>query len=167
MLKNRLSEKWKSDKKAVVILSLGLLGMVFLLLSCYTGSSKKETSREASPEFAALESQTEKRLEALLGEVKDVGRVKVTVTVDRTEEYEYARDEKKQGEERNESEYVIVDEGNTDAGMKICVTAPKVRGVAVCCEGAVSETVKEEVTRLICAALGIGANKVYVSQMKE
>lgn len=167
MLKNRLTEKLKNDKKAAVILAVGLLGMLLLLLSCYGGTDKKSTDAKDAPVFSSLERETEKRLETLLGEVKNVGRVKVAVTYDCMEEYEYARDEKKQGEEKNENEYVIVDDGNADAGLKLRVTAPKVRGVAVCCDGASSDTVKEEVTRLVCAVLGIGANKVYVSQMKE
>lgn len=167
MLKDRLTVKFKNDKKAAVILALGLLGMLFLLLSCFTGGPEKESVPDALGELSSLERETEKRLEALLSSVKDVGRVRITVTYEGTEEYEYARDEKKQGEQKDESEFVIVDDGNGDGGLVLRVIAPRVRGVAVCCDGARSPAVREEVSRLICAALGIGANRVYVSQMKE
>ena len=167
MLNNSLTVKWKNNKKAAIILAVGFAGILLMLLSCYTGTPKNGEALSGIPEITALERETEKRLEELLREVKSVGRVKVTVTYDGTEEYEYATDEKKQGEEKSENEYVIVDSGSSDEGLRLRVTAPIVRGVAVCCEGASSDAVKEEITRLICAALGIGANKVYVSQMKE
>lgn len=165
MLKNKLTDFLRKDKKAAVILAAGLLGMIFLLLSCFTDGGDKPV--KGSTDIDTFERQTEKRLEELLSEVKNVGKVKVTVTCECLEEYEYARDEKQQGDDRNENEYVIIEENNSDGGLTLRVTAPKVRGVAVCCEGAASDAVKEDVTRLICAALGIGANKVYVSQMKE
>lgn len=166
MIKKIIPEKLKNDKKAFVILSIGLLGMIFLLLSCFTGE-RDAADKGGAADFTALEKSTERRLEELLSTVKDVGSVKVTVTYECTEEYKYAEDEKNQGENKTEREFVITDNGNTDSGLKLLVTAPKVRGVAVSCEGASSDKTKEEVTRLICAVLGIASNRVYVSQMKE
>ena len=162
-----MTEKLRNDKKAAVILAAGMLGMLLLLLSCVLPSTESKTKNEGENRLAEIEKLTEEKLTALLSSVKDVGRVRVAVSYECLEEYEYAKDEKRQGDEKTENEFVITDNGSSDSGLILRVTAPKVRGVAVCCEGAASAQVREEVTRLICSALGIGANKVYVAQMKE
>ena len=46
-------------------------------------------------------------------------------------------------------------------GMALAAAAGSgIRGVAVCCEGGGSGVIRQEVTRLVCAALGITANKI-------
>ena len=42
----------------------------------------------------------------------------------------------------------------------------RIVGAAVVCEGGDDPRVRAEITRLLCAALGIGANRVYVSAAK-
>lgn len=167
MIKKLIPEKLRNDKKAVAILAAGLLGMILLLLSCLLPQGGAGTGKNTKSTFSVRERDTEEKLAALLSSVKDVGKVKIVVTYDCMEEYEYARNEKQQGDQKIENDYVITDNGSADSGLMLLMTAPKVRGVAVCCEGASSAAVREEVTKLICAALGIGANRVYVTQMKN
>ena len=51
-------------------------------------------------------------------------------------------------------EYVIIEQDGEDSGLIIKTLMPVYRGVAVSCEGGGSSVVKNEVTKLVTAALG-------------
>jgi stage III sporulation protein AG len=61
------------------------------------------------------------------------------------------------------SEYVIVNGGDGEEPVLISELYPRVRGVAVVCTGGKNAEVKNRVTELIAAALGISVNKIAVS----
>lgn len=54
------------------------------------------------------------------------------------------------------------------AAVTLCYSSDgqTVTGAAVVCDGGNDPAVRAEVVRLVCAALGIGANRVYVSAKK-
>ena len=100
--------------------------------------------------------------------MEGVGRVRVLVTVEGLERFVYAQDSMEGGaSERTENEYVIVEENGSETGLTLSVISPEVRGVAVSCEGGGSARVRQEVVNLVCAALGIGASRVYVSKLSK
>ena len=144
-----------------------LLGDKLLLLLFSGGEGKKQKTQPAATESelcAALEQTLETRLTKLLSSVEGVGKVKVLVTVERLQEYTYAQNSVAGGAgERTENDYVIVEQNGSKSGLPLTVTAPVVRGVAVACEGGGSARVRQEVVNLVCAALDIGASKVYVA----
>ena len=98
MNKTALLQKIGNDKKTAVIICIGVLGMILLLLSCFLPSGLSKKTEDGGSEFSALEEKTEKKLVQLLSSVKNAGRVKVIVTYECAEGYEYAEDEKKQGD---------------------------------------------------------------------
>lgn len=73
-------------------------------------------------------------------------------------------DREKKEEERL-AVFLMQGKGVGKASVTLCVDdeSKKVTGAAVVCEGGDDPLVRAEVTRLLCAALGIGANRVYVS----
>lgn len=160
-------EKLLADKKLRLLLLLFCAGLALLLLSG-TGTEKK-TAKKAQDTYelrAAVESALESRLTKLLASVEGVGRVKVLVTLDGLERFVYAQDASGGGaSERTESEFVTVEENGAKTGLLLSVISPEVRGVAVSCEGGGSARVRQEVVNLVCAALGIGASRVYVSKL--
>ena len=126
-------------------------------------SEKNVKDNEAMPYGTEAEKALERRLENLLSEVGGVGRVKVMVTLDGTWESIYAKDsETKDVSEKDE--YVTVKENGKNTGLKIRSVRPDIKGVGVSCEGADSAAVRENITSLICAALGIPSNRVYVAK---
>ena len=163
MKKSDIFNKLKKDKRVLAVIGIGILGMLLLLMSETKASEKNVKDNDAMPYGTEAEKALERRLENLLSEVGGVGRVKVMVTLDGTWESIYAKDsETKDGSEKEE--YVTVKENGKNPGLKIRSVRPDIKGVGVSCEGADSAAVRENITSLICAALGIPSNRVYVAK---
>ena len=158
-----IKRKLLADKKALALIAVFLAGlMLFALSGASGGSDKKETDYNAA--VASLEKSLEARAEKLLGAVDGVGRVKVLVTLENLQEFRCAENTlSEEDAQRTKTEYVIVENSGEKTGLVLTVVSPKVRGVAVTCEGGASARVRQEVTNLICAAFDVGAAKVYVS----
>jgi len=165
----KVYEKIKGDKKLLLIVLLGLTGC-FLLGTTQMFSSSENTYSQTDIQWLDLEEKTADRLEELLRDVDGVGRVQVFVTLESLTESVYAvNQDYSQNEDKNDgiSEYVIVEQDGDDKGLIIKTLMPVYRGVAVSCEGGGSTVVKNEVTKLVTAALGINANRVYVTKMNK
>ena len=159
-------EKLKNDKKIKLLLLAFIAGLALLV---FTGGGEKKNASSAVDLYevrSAVEAALEKRVTALLSSVDGVGRVKVLVTVERLEAFSYAQDVSSGGaSDRTENDYVIVEVNGEKTGLTLSVASPEVRGVAVSCEGGGSARVRQEVSSLVCAALGVNASRVYVSKL--
>lgn len=51
--------------------------------------------------------------------------------------------------------------------MIIKLIQPKIRGVAVVCEGGGSDAVRQEITQAITAVLDISASRVYITKCRR
>lgn len=159
----------KQDKKLLFIILLGLSGMVLLLFSGSSDSSVKEEKTENTDIYETAE-KIEKELEELLRTVDGAGKVKVMVTLDCLEERSAAKNTESESSDSSSDtneEYVLIDSDNGTDGLILKTTAPVIRGVGISCQGAVSPTVKQELTRLTSAALGVPVNRIWVTKMKE
>lgn len=156
------------DKKTLVMIGCGVLGIILLLFSVIGDKPEKSTAQEATTDTQALCDITEKRLVQMLEGVKGAGKTDVMITFDTVERYVYAADSESENDDSSsskKSEYIIISNGDDgEGGLISTVYLPSVRGVAVVCEGGASASVREEVTRLVCAVLGISSAKVYVSE---
>ena len=163
----RLWTKVRTDKKSLLYLAAGAVGLLLLLFSA--GADKK-TGAEKTPDWSALSAQAEqtleKRAERLLSTVAGVGSVRVVVTLKSLEARVYAVNRETSAEGRETGEYVILSEGNGQSGLAEKILLPEIRGVAVSCEGGARPQVCREVSALLCAAFGVCANRVHVSAMK-
>ena len=166
-IRNKIKTGTGGDRKPLLIVALGLLGMLLLLFSGSGGKTEKKTD---PPDLTASQEAVERQLTALLKTVDGVGRVKVCVTVDRLQANVYAvNTEQTSGPDRSEKseKYVFTEDGSDTSGLVLYTVTPVIRGVAVSCEGGGSATVRQEVTRLISAALGVPANKIWVAKMQS
>ncbi len=165
-LTEKITERLKADKKLLFILILGFSGMVLLLFS---GNEKTETAPgDSGTEINAVEAELEEKLVSLIKTVEGAGKVRVMVTVDCLQERTVAiNTETESGENKAEykSEYVIVESSGDSDGLLLKVTAPVIRGVGITCEGADTAAVKQEVIRLVSAALGVPVNRIWVTGM--
>ena len=165
-IRNRIKKGTGGDRRPLLIVALGLLGMLLLLFSGGGGRTEKKT---APPDLTASQEATERQLTALLKTVAGVGRVKVAVTVDRLQANVYTVNTEQTSEperaQRSEKD-VFTETGSDTGGLVLYTVTPVIRGVAVSCEGGGSATVRQEVTRLVAAALGISANKIWVARMQ-
>ena len=157
----RIPEK----KKPFVIIIVGIIIMLFLILPEYTKSHKTELADSDNQLICNEEYKStdiEEELIDLISSIKGAGSTKVMVTYETSEENVYARDI---NAEKNE--YVVIKTGSDETGMLLKVIKPKIRGVAIVCEGGDLPTVKIAVTDAVCSLLGISSNKISISKMKD
>ena len=164
----KLLLKLKSDKKFLIIFILGISGMLLVMLS----GTQQETEHQASAkaEHSVInEKDLAYDVEKFVSSIKDAGKSKVILTFESYEETVYAlnNDEEKDedGSYNQNNEYVIVDNDNTETGLKLKIISPKVRGVAILCEGGDNPIVKEQITTAISVLFDISSNKVSVATM--
>lgn len=182
----KLLESIKADKKLAIIVLVGIAGILLLLASELVElPQKQEEEQKPVPKTADTEysyaEDIEKRLTNLITSISGAGKAKVMVTLENGVESVYAADEKQEQErsseeksggmevnEKNssENEYIILQSnGSRDEGMVIKVIQPKIRGVAIVCEGADSAYVQQRITQTVTAVLDIGASRVSISRM--
>ncbi len=171
MNKNAVSfiNKLKKDKKLIFIVVLGISGMIMLLLSAGLPSENKTVKNEGT-DLISEEERIEKQLTSILKCVEGAGEVKVLVTLEASGERIVAQNTESAAEDNSyeeKKEYVIVENSGEGQGLVLKTITPVVRGVAICCEGADSSVVRQEITKLVSAGLGIPANKVWVTAMQK
>ena len=140
----KLSEKLKKDKKLLLTVAAGILGIVFIVISEFIPKSsyKKAETGEQNKNSVSSYEQTQ-----------------------------YAKDEKensksgdKTSEKSYEKKYVLTDD---DGGVVLKTTEPEVRGVIVVCDGGDNAAVKNGITSAVRAALSVDSNKITVLKMKN
>lgn len=165
-----ITEKFRADKKLVIIVFAGVIGIMLLVLSEIVPHSENSITKEDveynETTFEVYEKNLEKRLESLLGSINGAGKVKVMVTIESGDERIYATENIK-SERSEEKSYVIIDSQGDDNGLLIKVSQPIVRGVAVVCQGADQPIVREEITNTVVSVLGISTNRVNIAKMQN
>ena len=166
----KLSEKLKKDKKLLLTVAAGILGIVFIVISEFIPKSsykKAETGEQNKNSVSSYEETLEKRLESIISS----GRVQVMVTLDTSEQTQYAKDEKensksgdKTSEKSYEKKFVLTDD---DGGVVLKTTEPEVRGVIVVCDGGDNAAVKNGTTSAVRADLSVDSNKKKKIKMKN
>lgn len=170
----RITELIKGDKKKLIIVAVALLGIILIVLSSFDSNDEKGTEQSTQVNKAEFSediytSSLEKRLEEMVSAVSGAGRTKVLVTLDCDYETVYARNgvlskDEKSSDEKNE--YIIIDSKEDENGLLLKTVTPRVRGVAVVCEGGDSPAVESAITKLLAAVLDIGTNHISVSKIK-
>ena len=182
----KLMDAIKADKKITLIVCIGLLGMLLLLASEFIHLPKKQEAETPSEniqtEYSYAE-DLEKRLTNIVSSISGAGKTKVMVTLENGVESVYAADEKQSVEpssgektggvevnekSNTENEYIILQSnGSRDEGLVIKVIQPKIRGVAIVCEGGDSAYVQQRITQAVTAVLDIGASRVSIARMAD
>lgn len=162
-----LAGRIKSDKKMLLIVVLGAVGVMLLVLSeLIPEKDKTETAKETPQTLSEYEEETEQRLAELISCIDGAGRTKVMITLNSGDENVYATDDKS-GKETFERSYVVVKQNGDENGMLLRVEEPEIRGAAIVCEGADSERVKQEIINTVTAVLGIGTSRINIAKMKK
>lgn len=176
----KLKSAFTSDKKLTVLCAVGVLGVLLLVISEFRPSDGKKAEKQESV-TAAQNQETyaediEKRLTEIVSSIDGAGKTRVMVTLDSGAEQVYAKNEKIKSDTSggtaiekenfsNEKEYVLIETDGNEGGMIIKLIQPKIRGVAVVCEGGGSDAVRQEITQAITAVLDISASRVYITKM--
>lgn len=163
----RICEKTRLDKKTVIVIFVGIIGIVLLVFSELV-EQKEEAPKQESDAVPGLEDYAENietRLEEMISSIHGAGKTKVMVTLDCSEENVYAVEEKND-ENSSENKVVIVEYADGENGVLIKVTQPRIRGVAVVCSGGASPTVKQNIMDTVTAVLDISSARVSIATMK-
>lgn len=169
-----LTERFKTDKKMIFMLVVGALGILLIVISEFDNETKVVENEEEKISFYEYEIQVENRLEDIISQIDNVGRVKVMVTLKSTEENRYAFNETDYiktddglTDSKSENEYVIIKGEKGDECILLKTDFPEVRGVIVVCDGGDNSSVKNDVTNAVGGLLNINSNNISVLKMKN
>ena len=164
-MKNRLKTVF-TRRSSLVIAGLVAVGVLLLMFP----SEKKDAKETTEDSFVTISTYTEKledKIRSLCLSVDGVSEVSVLVTLESGSEYVYA--DNKTGEIKSEggsssytSDYLIVE--NKDGTSPVMVTEiyPRIRGVAVVCDGG-GANIQVKLTELLSAALGVPTDRIKVT----
>ena len=176
---DKIKKTISNNKRVLILALLGILGISLLGISEIVPKGHIQQAKH-DEEFIQSSVQTdaycqtlEKKLETILSEIENVGRVKVLLTLESSDEKIYATDKKTNSkhtdtstEKTMDSKYVR-DSKNTGEGMILKTNAPKIKGAVIVCDGGNNSAVVQYITAAVSAALGIGSNAVTVLKMKS
>lgn len=173
---NRISQKTNLSKKMLAVILLFLLGTAALVLS-ETGERISTQTDEAEVSTTSgtndYVSSLEERITSIISSIDGAGATQVMITLESGSEqvylhnYDYGEDADADGSGNIDikDEYVIVDGGDGENGIVVRVEEPRIRGVAVVCEGAGNASVKAEIIATVTALLDISSARVSVAKM--
>lgn len=160
----KITDRIKKDKKSMLVIALGISGMLIILFSG-TNETTDDTAVDINCNTYA-EDIVLKQVEELISEINGVGKAEVVITYENDFETVYAANsnEKYTGDDVHiDREYIITDD---ETGLIIKTVYPKVRGVAVVCQGGDEPVVKEKIYSALSALFDISSNKISVVDMK-
>ena len=138
----------------------GVLAGIFLIvaggmLDTKTASADSSSHTEDLEELTSYETQLEKEIAKLCGEVAGVGQVSVMLRLQGGTRALYATDEK--------GKPASVGSGSAEQALHSTVLLPEIAGVGIVCRGGDSPHVQKTLVDLVSTALGIPANRVAVT----
>lgn len=171
MLRLKISEWFKGDKKLMFLVGVGI---VLILIIAFGGSvlKKKPASGGEIATTEEFKRGLELEVESLIAKIEGVGACDVMITIRSDSEYVYARSEKQnvdtQDEQSKSNKYeqttiMVEDENGRKTALVKTKLEPTVKGVLVVCDGASDPVVEQKVTQAVKTVLGIGANNVCVT----
>lgn len=139
-----ISELLSSDKTRTVLIVVGLLAVFIIFITSFTGGNEDKKPK------IALDSDAQKYCENLsvnlvdmIENIEGAGQSKVLLTLE------------------NSYEYVYLDDDETLSK----IIEPKIRGVAVLCEGGDDPAVKEKVSLMLTTVLKLSISDISVSKL--
>lgn len=159
----------KTNKKTFVCFIAGLLGIFLIFASeMFPNTAKKNNDSEKNT-YDSYSNETEEKLADIISKVEGAGKTEVFLTIEESEEYVYAQNvssDKDEGSKVNEEkEYVIVDGNSGKNGLLVKTVNPKIRGVAIVCEGGDDPAVQQRIYSCVSASLGISTARISISKM--
>ena len=160
--------KIKSDKKALLAIVFGILGLI-LIMSADTDKNEKVASQEDYSSCFVSRDELCSELENLIESISGAGKARVMLTFEGSAESVFAADSEErtstEGETDLSKEYIIIDGGDGETGLRLKMISPKIRGVAVVCKGGRDPVIKEQIISAVSALFDISSNKISVAEM--
>ncbi len=171
---NQLKEtinKLKIDKKTGIVVIVGFILIIVLFISELNiiPEEKDECKKVSDEEYCDY---LENKIKIFIEKIEGAGKTEVIITLSETTEYIYATDDKdvrKNNDNSDDStfekDYVIIENNNNDVGLLIKTIEPKIRGVAISCEGGDNLNVQQQIYSTIEAILDISTSNISISKL--
>ena len=153
----------KKNRTTVYAILGAAAGLLLLLWGGFGGTKSEAASLSDTAEIEAYCSYLESQAVKLCESVKGVSDVTVTLTLNGGFEQIYATDRVVSGNTQS-FEHVKLGSGSGAQLCAVSVSAPQVAGIGVTCRGGGNDRIRAELTELLCAAFGVGANKIYITE---
>jgi len=150
-------------KYVLLILCVGIILMSLPKSADTTSQNEIPVSQEKSPTRA-------EELEAILGQISGVGKVKVLLTEAAGAETVYQTDEDRSDSGDSKSirveTVIITDSNREEQGLIRTVTPPVYLGAIIVCQGGDRPAVKLAVVQAVSSVTGISSERISVLKMK-
>ena len=168
-------DKLMRKNGSLLLVIIGLVGMLLISLPSFLPEKKPEKfSEEIKAEEADYAADISVQLEEILGKIDGVGEIKVMVTLKQDSSYVYATDiiqsdrqEDALTQQEKEKKHIILEQDGEEQALISTCFSPQVEGVIIVCQGGGDPVVVSKLTNAVTAALGIGSNRVAVSNMGQ
>lgn len=166
------------SKNTAIILAIAGIAIIFLSDVFFSqDSSKKVVVNSETKSDAKFIEENEIKLKNLVEQIQDAGKCDVMITIEAGSEYIYAvekktqqntvdekgSNEKKETNEDTENKMIILNDNN--GGEKPIIVKeilPKIKGIAVVCEGGDKLIVKNRIIETIKTLLDVPINSICV-----
>lgn len=149
------------SKKPMVLVMAGVLLLVLIFFSDIT-PSKNDVPEESESNEITYVQEIEDKLRKIVSDIHGAGETEVMLTLDTSEENIYATDINE-----DKYEYVVIKTSSDEGGLLLKIIQPKIRGVAIVCEGGDSYKVKNDIMSAVCSVLDISSSRVSITRMKN
>ena len=170
---NKYLIKLRSPKILIIV---GVLGIVLIALSSFTGNKNEKNAKSESEEFIAEEycEKLETDICNMVSSITGNENVTAVVTLESGIRYSYANVREEISSDKTEKETVFSDselkEGyitvkTSDGGeqaLLVTTQMPEIRGVAIVCEGGDNKEINQKILNTVTAALNITSKRVYI-----
>lgn len=173
-LKSALS-KLKIDKKTALFVVVGFTAILIIFFSEFNSSSGSVKEKSLSTEDMSSVTYCEyleDKVKEIVESIEGAGKSKVMITLSETTEYIYATNDKdvRKSDDNSddstfENDYVIIENNSNDTGLLVKTIEPKVRGVAVVCEGGSDSAVQRQIYSAVSAVLNISTSRISISKL--
>lgn len=165
MARERLIAYVKRYKYVVLV---ALVGVVLMLLP--SGGGEQQTAEGADISEDAALTETEQRLERLLGRIRGVGQVQVMLTLKSGAALQLAENRSSTLRDTDTQQQRDVVTLNRGSGYEDVVitrqTYPVYQGAVVVCQGAGDSAVQLAVIQAVSVLTGLGSDRITVVQWK-
>lgn len=160
----------KKAGKQKIIVSIGIVGIVLILLSELVPTNVTSNENTTARDYSQYVEQLENDTASIISSISGVGKCKIMITLVETDENVFAQNKDESysdSSNSSKSEYVLYEDNNNDTPILIKQYLPKVNGVVVVCQGGDDVVVRQRVVSAISSLYSIPSNKISVSKMNR
>lgn len=165
-----INKKFKKDKKTAIITLIGFSLMFAILVSEFLPLNSDEKTDDTKVEYSDYCQTMESKIEAIVQSIDGAGEAQVMITLAETTEYIYAKNvdfNSNEKDNNSNSEYIIINIDDNDTGLLVKTIEPKIRGVAIVCEGGDNPTVQQQIYSAVSVVLNINTSKISISKLSS